>query len=96
MSGSRHGRHHPDKVQFGGMVWPEFKAVAQLLALRHGCTIMDVVRRGVTDLATAEGVVRNGEVVPEFREKVSELAGSIRKAALEKRETFNSRKEAGN
>ena len=29
---NRHGKHHPDKVQFGGMVSPEFKAIATLTA----------------------------------------------------------------
>lgn len=86
MKTNRHGKHHPDKVQFGGVVWPEFKAVARLVAEKRGCSITDIIRRGVEDLATSDGILWNGEVTPEYREEAMRIAKSIRMAANGRRE----------
>ena len=75
---NRHGKHHPDKVQFGGMVSPEFKAVAQLTASKLKCSLMELMQKGVDNLATGAGILRNGEVTPQYREAVSALADIIR------------------
>lgn len=75
---NRHGKHHPDKVQFGGMVSPEFKAVAQLTASKLQCSLMELMQKGVDNLATGAGILRNGEVTPQYREAVAALADIIR------------------
>ena len=75
---NRHGKHHPDKVQFGGMVSPEFKAVAQLTASKLKCSLMELMQKGVDNFVTGAGILRNGEVTPQYREAVSALADIIR------------------
>ena len=75
---NRHWKHHPDKVQFGGMVSPEFKAIAQLTASKLQCSLMELMQKGVDNLATGAGILRNGEVTPQYREAVSALADIIR------------------
>ena len=54
---NRHGKHDPDKVQFGGMVSPEFKAIAQLTASKMKCTLMDLMQRGVYNIAMGAGMI---------------------------------------
>jgi hypothetical protein len=83
--GNRHGKHAPDKVQFGGMVSPEFKAIAQLTASKLQCSLMELMQKGVDNLATGAGILRNGEVTPQYREAVSALADIIRTSLSDKR-----------
>ena len=82
---NRHGQHHPDKVQFGGMVTPEFKAIAQLTASKLQCTLMELMQKGVENLATGAGILRNGKVTPQYREAVSAMADIIRTTLASKR-----------
>lgn len=85
MKNNRHGKHHPDKVQFGGMVTPEFKAIAQLTASKTQCTLMELMQRGVYNLATGAGILRNDKVTPEYKEAVAALADIIKTTLAEKR-----------
>ena len=82
---SRHGKHHPDKVQFGGMVSPEFKAIAQLTASILQCSMMELMQRGVNNLATGAGILRDDKVTPQYREAVSAMADIIRSSLDAKR-----------
>lgn len=86
---NRHGKHSLDKVQFGGMVTPEFKAVAQLTASKTKCSLMELMQRGVENLATGAGILRNGEVTPEYREAVNALADIIRDTLQKRRKGTN-------
>lgn len=82
---SRHGKHHPDKVQFGGMVSPEFKAIAQLTANKRPCSLMDLMQEGVYNLATRAGIMKDGKVAPEYKEAVDAMADIIRTSLARKR-----------
>lgn len=82
---TRHGQHHPDKVQFGGMVTPEFKAVAQLTASMLQCTLMELMQKGVDNLATGAGILRDGKVTDKYKDAVSALAEIIRSELAKKR-----------
>ncbi len=82
---NRHGKHDRDKVQFGGMVTPEFKAIAQLTASVTRCTLMELMTRGVYNLATGAGIMRNNEVVEEHRATISAMADLIRSNLTAKR-----------
>ena len=82
---SRHGKHHPDKVQFGGMVSPEFKAIAQLTASMLQCSLMELMQRGVDNLATGAGILRDGKVTPQYRGAVDAMADIIRTSLARKR-----------
>lgn len=77
-SKNRHGQHDEDKVNFGGMVTPEFKALAMFTASRTESTMMDVMIRGIYSEATAAGVMMNNEIKDEFKETISNLAEVIR------------------
>ena len=82
---NRHGKHHPDKVQFGGMVSPEFKAIAQLTASKLQCSLMELMQRGVDNLATGAGILKNGKVTPQYRDAVSAMADIIRSTLATRR-----------
>lgn len=82
---NRHGKHHPDKVQFGGMVSPEFKAIAQLTASKTKCSLMELMKRGVYNLAMGAGIMRGDDVAPEYREAVAAMADIIRTSLSAKR-----------
>lgn len=82
---NRHGKHHPDKVQFGGMVSPEFKAIAQLTASKTKCSLMELMQRGVYNLAMGAGIMRGNKVAPEYREAVAAMADIIRTSLSAKR-----------
>ena len=82
---SRHGKHHPDKVQFGGMVSPEFKAIAQLTANLLQCSLMELMQRGVDNLATGAGILKDGKVTPRYQEAVDAMADIIRTSLARKR-----------
>lgn len=83
--GTRHGKHREEKVQFGGMVTPHFKALAQLTASRCGCSLMDLMMKGIEHYATLNGIMVNGQVSPEYREAVDSLADIIRVNLMNKR-----------
>ena len=82
---NRHGKHHPDKVQFGGMVSPEFKAIAQLTASKIKCSLMELMQRGVYNLATGAGIMRNDKVTSEYKAAVDAMADIIRTSLAAKR-----------
>lgn len=82
---NRHGKHHPDKVQFGGMVTPEFKAIAQLTASTVKCSLMELMQRGVYNLATGAGIMKNNKVAPKYRETIAAMADIIKTTLAEKR-----------
>ena len=82
---SRHGKHHPDKVQFGGMVTPKFKAIAQLTANKVPCSLMELMQKGVYNLATGAGILKDGEVTPEYKEAVDAMADIIKTSLARKR-----------
>lgn len=83
---NRHGRHREELVQFGGMVEPEFKALAQLTASVCRCTLVDLMRTGVETIATSKGIMSNGQVLPEYEESIRALASVIRSKLNAKRE----------
>ena len=82
---NRHGKHHPDKVQFGGMVTPEFKAIAQLTASKTKCTLMELMQKGVYNLATGVGIMRGDEVVPAYKATIDAMADVIKTHLAERR-----------
>jgi len=82
---NRHGKHHPDKVQFGGMVTPRFKAIAQITASKTKCSLMELMQRGVYNLATGAGILRDDKVTPEYEAAVDALADMIKSNLTEKR-----------
>ena len=82
---NRHGKHHPDKVQFGGMVSPEFKAIAQLTANKLQCSLVELMQHGVDNLATGAGILKDGKVAPQYREAVKAMADIIRTTLADKR-----------
>lgn len=84
-STNRHGKHRQDKVNFGGMVTPEFKAFAQLVASKSGCGLMELMVRGINTIATEVGIMANGHIVPEYQDAINAMAEIIRVNLAEKR-----------
>lgn len=82
---SRHGKHHEDKVNFGGMVTPQFKALAQLTASKCECTLMDLMMNGIRYYATEKGIMVDGEIAPEYKNVVECMAKVIRHKLEQKR-----------
>lgn len=82
---NRHGKHRADKVQFGGMVTPEFKAIAQLTANMLQCSLMELMQRGVDNLATGAGIIKDGKVTPQYREAVAAMTDIIKSNLAAKR-----------
>lgn len=72
-------RHDEDNVLFGGYVPPEFKALAMLttnkLKIRNTLALM---KDGVYAMATKAGIMRNNEILPQFKPVIAELAKIIR------------------
>lgn len=85
MKENRHGKHRRDKVQFGGMVSPEFKAIAQLTASILKCSLMDLMKLGVNNLATGAGILKNGQVTPQYRQAIDAMADIISTSLAKKR-----------
>ena len=75
---NRHGKHNEDKLMFGGMVTPEFKALAMLTASRLKTTMMEVMARGIYHEATNAGVMINNRIRPEFKESIISMADILR------------------
>ena len=75
---NRHGKHDPDKVLLGGYVTPEFKALAQLVASMRKCNVHELLREGVYTLATAMGVMKDGNVTPQYKASIEAMAEIIR------------------
>lgn len=72
------GKHNPDDVLIGFLDSPEVKALTALVAEAEGSNVSDLFRRYVFERATAHGMMRDGKVVGEWREKVKESAEIIR------------------
>lgn len=84
MSGSS-GKHNPDDVIIGMMDSPEVKALAELVAEADKCNnFSDWMRRQIFDRASFNGIILNGKVVPEWRDRVKLRAENIRSAKREK------------
>ena len=64
---SRAGKHKEGKTLFGAYVEPEIKALAELTSSQLGCTFTDIILNGLRSEATRAGIMRNGEIVEEFR-----------------------------
>ena len=71
-------RHDPDKVLFGGYVTPEFKAIAMLTASMRKTDCLTLMKNGVYGEATAAGIMKNGEVLPQFTRTIAAMANHIR------------------
>ena len=83
---TRHGKHDADKVNFGGMVTPEFKALAQLTASKEGCGLTELMMVGIRQLATKHGIMKNGRIVPVYEDAIKAMADVIRSNLASKRE----------
>lgn len=91
MSG-KSGKHNPDDVLIGMMDSPEVKALAELVAeADHASNTSDWMRQQIFNRATANGIMRDGKVLPEWRDRVIVRAAAIRQA---KREASDARKAA--
>ena len=67
------------------MVTPEFKAIAQLTASILKCSLMELMQKGVYNLATAAGVLKNGSIADEHKEAIAAMAEMIRFSLTSKR-----------
>lgn len=82
------GPHNPDDVLIGFLDSPEVKALTALVAEAEGSNVSDLFRRFVFERAEAHGMMRGGQVVGEWRERVKENAEILRanrKARSERR-----------
>lgn len=89
--GARHGRHDPDKVLVGGFFKPEVKALLQLTAAACDEDTCATIQRGILQVATAHGIVKNGRVADEYADEHRALAATIRDNLTKRRER-NSKK----
>lgn len=64
---TRKGKHKEGKTLFGAYVEPEIKALAELTSSQLGCTFTEIILNGLRYEATRAGVMKNGEIVEEFR-----------------------------
>lgn len=86
------GKHNPDDVLIGFLDSPEVKALTALVAEADGeLNVSDMFRRFIFDRAAAHGMMRDGKVTDEWRERVRESAEAIRAA---KRTRSERRKKA--
>jgi len=79
---SRQGRHPDHYVMLGGMVPPRKKAIAMvtasIVANEGKMTVLDLMWRGVENIARMVGVIdTNGEVTEKFRDIVAVTEFSI-------------------
>lgn len=73
------GPHNPDDVLIGFLDSPEVKALTALVAeAERAKTVADMFRRYIFGRAEAHGMMRDGKVTEEWRERVREDAEIIR------------------
>lgn len=77
-TGSRHGKHHPDKVILGCFVTPEIKALAMLVAEKKGCEVSALVTDGINRSATDVGIMVNGRITDDYDLEIKAIAARIR------------------
>lgn len=86
------GPHNPDDVLIGFMDSPEIRALAELVTeLDEIETVSDFFRQHIFDRAVAHGVMREGKVQGEWRERIAARAEAIR---VNKRRRSEARKQA--
>lgn len=87
------GKHNPDDVLIGFLDSPEVKALTALVAEADGAmNVSDMFRRFIFSRAAVHGMMRDGKVVGEWRERVRDGAEAIRAA---RRTRSERRKMAG-
>lgn len=92
--GGKSGSHNPDDVLIGMMDSPEVKALLELVAKADGeSNTSDWMRRQIFTRALAHGMMVEGKVVGEWKDRVVVRAAAIRQ---EKREKSEARKAARN
>lgn len=84
--GAKHGGHDPDKVLLGGLVKPETKALVTITAEAYAMDAISVMMRGVENLATAKGILKNGKVTADWADEIKALASVIRAEKAKKQE----------
>lgn len=73
------GPHNPDDVLIGFLDSPEIRALAELVTEKDGvATVSDFFRQHIFNRATAHGIMRNGVVHGEWRERIAARAEAIR------------------
>jgi hypothetical protein len=73
------GPHNPDDVLIGFMDSPEIRALAELVTEKDGVsTVSDFFRKHIFNRATAHGIMRDGKVQGEWRERIAARAEAIR------------------
>ena len=89
MSG-KGGQHNPDDVLIGFLDSPEIKALTELVSecdTKIGAdNVSDYFRTSIFDRATALGIMKDGKIVPEWRDRITVRAAAIRQAKREKSE----------
>ena len=66
---SRNGLHREEKTFFGAYITPEMKALVVMTADRLGITMTDIILNGLRNEATRAGVLVNGEIPPDLKER---------------------------
>lgn len=72
------GKHNPDDVLIGFLDSPEVKALTALVAEAEGLNVSDMFRRYVFERAATHGMMKDGRVTDEWRERVAECATVLR------------------
>ena len=72
------GKHKKGKVSIGIYVEEDFRALLAFLVDRSGETATDIIMEGVRARATALGVMKDGEILPEFRPAIEMIKAAYR------------------
>lgn len=72
------GRHKEGKVSIGIYVEEEFRALLAFLVDRTGETATEIIMEGVRSKATALGVMKDGEILPEFKPVIEMIVAAYR------------------
>lgn len=86
---SRHGKHAPDNVILGMFVKPEVKALAMIVAGMKGCDVSALLIDGINYHAAEQGVMRDGQILPEFELEIRAVAARLRENKRKKQQNRN-------
>jgi hypothetical protein len=84
--GAKHGGHDPDRVLLGGLVKPETKALVVITSEAYKMDSISVMMRGVENLATAKGILKDGRITAKYADEIKALASVIRAEKAKKQE----------
>ena len=86
-SESRHGKHADEAFRVSFYLSAREKAIAVLTAELNDSALTDVMKSGLMNEAIRAGIVRNGQVTEEYKDRITAYAAILEQDKKQKRRT---------